>query len=287
MTSLPTGKMSEEDRNEEIIYEKKASGKKKKTSKPTPQSSSNNPKDKTRTSDSDIETTKNGTGEPTSRTLHVAAEEDIHSTPVYTAIGIPSGEVWINMEKSDSTLPSSLSSTSVTSEPQVCSPNETAQSTPVKSCSAESVSSPPNSSTSESDRLTCSKEPNIPPSIPPLETADDLTPVGGTGSPPTVALETGTTNSSTESCKTPVAPSSDVMITMEDDDELKWPLLVSENESSSAEMIYVREESTTETKVAVDEKNGSSSDVLKTNDYEGAQCDNDDMAMRDSIDGGK
>ena len=74
---------------------------------------------------------------------------------------------------------------------------------------------------------------------------------------------------------------------MEDDDELKWPLLVSENESSSAEMIYVREESTTETKVAVDEKNGSSSDVLKTNDYEGVQCDNDDMAMRDSIDGGK
>ena len=287
MTSLPTGKMSEEDRNEEIIFEKKASGKKKKTSKPTPRSSSNNPKDKTRTSDSDIETTKNGTGEPTSRTLHVAAEEDIHSTPVCTAIGIPSGEVWINMETSDSTLPSSLSSTCATSEPQVCSPNETPQSTPVKSCSAESVSSPPNSSTSESDMLTCSKEPNIPPSIPPLETADDLTLAGGTGSPPTVALETGTTNSSTESCKTPVAPSSDVMITMEDDDEMKWPLLVSENESESAEMIYVREESTTETKVAVDEKNGSSSDVLKTNDYEGAQCDNDDMAMRDSIDGGK
>ena len=287
MTSLPTGKMSEEDRNEEIIYEKKASGKKKKTSKPTPRSSSNNPKDKNRILDSDIETTKNGTGEPTSRTLHVAAEEDIHSTPVCTAIGNPSGEIWINMETSDSTLPSSLSSTSATSEPQVCSPNETPQSTPVKSCSAKSVSSPPNSSTSESDMLTCSKQPNIPPSIQPLETADDLTLAGGTGSPPTVALETGTTNSSTESCKTPVAPSSDVMITMEDDDELKWPLLVSENESSSAEMIYVREESTTETKVAVDEKNGSSSDVLKTNDYEGAQCDNDDMAMRDSIDGGK
>ena len=324
MTSLPTGQMSEEDRNEEIIYENKASGKKKKTSKLTPRSSSNNPKDKTRTSDSDIETTKNGTGEPTSRTLHVAAEEDMHSTPVCTVIGIPSGEVCINMEASDSTLPPSLSSTSVTSERQVCSPNETPQSTLVKSCSAESVSFPPNSSTSESDMLTCSKEPNIPPSIPPLETADDLTLAGGTGSPPTVAkstivtvtsatvfsssippmdllssskdseeqtnavaLETGTTNSSTESCKTPVAPSSDVMITMEDDDELKWPLLISENESSSAEMIYVREESTTETKVAVDEKNGSSSDVLKTNDYEGAQCDNDDMAMRDSIDGGK
>ena len=320
MTSLPTGQMREEDRNEEIIYEKKASGKKKKTSL---RSSSNNPKDKTRTLDSDIETTKNGTGEPTSRTLHVAPEEDMHSSPVSTAIGIPSGEVYINMEASDSTLPPLLSSTSVTSEPQVCSPNETPQSTPVKSCSAESVSTP-NSSTSESDMLTCSKEPNMPPPIPPFETADDLTLAGGTGSPPTVAkstivtvtsasvfsssippmdlhssskdseeqtnavgLETGTTNSSTESCKTPVAPSSDVMITMVDDDEMKWPLLVSENESSSAEMIYVREESTTETKVAVDEKNGSSSDVLKTNDYEGAQCDNDDMAMRDSIDGGK
>ena len=262
MTSLPTGKMSEEDRNEEIIYEKKASEKKKKTSKPTPRSSSNNPKEKS----PDIETTKNGTGEPTSRTLHVAAEEDIHSTPVWTAIGNPSGEVWINMEASDSTLPSSLSSTSATSEPQVCSPNETPQSIPstimaVTSATVFSSSIPP------MDLLSSSKD------------SEEQTIA--------VALETGTTNSSTESCKTPVAPSTDVMITMEDDDELKWPLLVSENESSSAEMIYVREESTTETKVAVDEKNGSSSDVLKTNDYEGAQCDNDDMAMRDSIDGGK
>lgn len=77
------------------------------------------------------------------------------------------------------------------------------------------------------------------------------------------------------------------MITMEDDDELKSPLLISENESSSAEMIYVRGESTTETKVDIAEKIGPCSEVMKTNHYEGALGDNDDMAMKDTIGQGK
>lgn len=320
MTSLPAGQLGKEDRSEEIIFEKKATGKKKKTSKRNTQSSPKNPKYKS----PDIQTTKNGTGTPTSRTLNVDTAEGIPLTPVCTTTGIPSGEVQINIEASDSTLPPSLSSTSATSEPPICSPNETPQSTPVKSYSAESLCTPPNSSTSESDILTCSKEPKMPPSTPPLETADDVTLPDETGStppvakstivtvtsatvvsfstPPTdsfsshkdseertdaVALETGASNSSTESCKTPVAPLSDVMITMEDDDELKSPLLISENESSSAEVIYVREESTTETKVDIDEKNGPCSEVMKTKDDEGAQCDNDDMAMKDPPHDGK
>ena len=91
-----------------------------------------------------------------------------------------------------------------------------------------------------------------------------------------IALETGATNSSTESCKTPVAPSSDVMITLEHDDKLNSQLLISENEASSAEVLYVRGESTTETRVDI-----------RTNDDEGAQGGNDDMAMKDPVDEGK
>lgn len=72
-----------------------------------------------------------------------------------------------------------------------------------------------------------------------------------------------------------------------EDDELKSPLLISENESSSAEMIYVRGESTTETKVDIDVKQGPCSEVMNTNDDEGAQCDNDDMAMKNLSDEGK
>ncbi|XP_022800317.1 uncharacterized protein LOC111338153 [Stylophora pistillata] len=54
-----------------------------------------------------------------------------------------------------------------------------------------------------------------------------------------VTTETGGSNSSSESCKTPVAVSNDVITTIDDDDDCKVPLLSSENESSSAEMIYV------------------------------------------------
>ena len=271
MTSLPVGLWSKEDSDEEIIFERKASVKKKKKTKQTLQSSSKN----TKRASPDNQITENGTGAPTSRTLHVKTEEDIHLTPVCPATGTTNGEVWINMETSDSTLLPSLSSTSV------------------KSFSAESLFKEPSTSA--------------------LETADDLTLPGKRGSTPkstivtinsatvlssstpamkllssskdsegqtsAVDLETGATNSSIESCKTPVAPSSDVVITMEDDDMLKSPLLISENESSSAEMIYARGESTTETKVDADETKAPFGEVLKTNDGDGAQCENDEVPI--------
>ena len=150
MTSLPVDMWSKEDSDEEIIFERKASVKKKKKTKQTLQSSSKNTK---RTSP-DNQTMDNGTGAPTSRTLYVETEEDIHLTPVCPATGITNGEVWINMETSDSTVPPSLSSTSATSEPPVGLLNETPQSTPVKSFSPESLFKEPSTSA--------------------LETADDL-----------------------------------------------------------------------------------------------------------------
>ncbi|KAL9972160.1 hypothetical protein ACROYT_G018415 [Oculina patagonica] len=102
-----------------------------------------------------------------------------------------------------------------------------------------------------------------------------------------VALETGATNSSTESCKTPVAPCRDVMITVEDDDESKSPLLISENESSSAEVIYARKESTTETIKNTDEKNETCDDVQNANDNQETRCDNDDMNLKVPAEDGK
>ena len=65
MASLPAGQLSKENGDEEIIFEKKASGKKKKTSKRTLQSSSENPKEKS----PDIQTRKNGRGASASMTL--------------------------------------------------------------------------------------------------------------------------------------------------------------------------------------------------------------------------
>jgi len=55
--------------------------------------------------------------------------------------------------------------------------------------------------------------------------------------------------------------------------------LTSENESSSAEMIYARGESTTETKVDADETNVPFGEFLKTNDGDGAQCENDEFPI--------
>lgn len=49
--------------------------------------------------------------------------------------------------------------------------------------------------------------------------------------------DTNSSNSSSESCKTPVAPLNEVIITIEDDEEIKLVLL-SSNECSSGELLY-------------------------------------------------
>ena len=135
--------------------------------------------------------------------------------------------------------------------------------------------------------MTCTKEPKLKTSREPIESADKLTVEDETGSTPVTAqfaplrntstkkvpnstltdsvgilkdfeqqknpvvMETGATNSSNESCKTPVAPSSDIRITVEDDDESILPLLF---ERSSAEVIYTRNELKTDTITDMDEK---------------------------------
>ncbi|KAL9973785.1 hypothetical protein ACROYT_G020287 [Oculina patagonica] len=309
VTSSSGDHVGKKDRKEKVISDREAARKKKKTSKRSSQSAPGNSNAKPQ----EIQSTNDTTDGPTSRTLNKGTAGDIPLTPVCTATGTPSAEVRINMEDSDSTLPESISSTSLRSEPSICTPNETPQSTPLKSRSTESLSTPAKSSLSESDILTCCKEPNVPHSTVPVDnlTFEDETrstlatatsanevpistpadsfsipmqPVQQTNA---VALETGATNSSNESCKTPVAPCSDVMITVEDDDESKSPLLISENESSSVEVIYARKESTTETKKETDEKNESCDDVQNANNDPETRCDNDEMNLKVLTEEGK
>ena len=275
------------------MLEKKAARKKRKASQRSPQLSPG----KSNATPLDIHSTDNTTDAPTFSTLNKETVVDIASTPVSTATGTPGTVLGINMKASDSTLPESLSSTSASSEPSIYTPNETPQSTQPKSCFAEAepLSTLPKSFVSESDISACSKEPKLPPSTSPAETVNNLTPKDETGLTPVqatlanempistpadsfsipkesaeqtnpVALETGDMSSSTESCKTPVAPGNDVTITVEDDDESKSPSLISENESPSAQVIYTRKESATETTLNMDMKNGISDEVNSNND---------------------
>ena len=53
---------------------------------------------------------------------------------------------------------------------------------------------------------------------------------------------------------------------MEDDDELKSPSLITENESSSAQVIYARTESATDTTLNRDVENGTNDEVNNNSD---------------------
>ena len=305
VTSSSAGQVGLEDRTEEVIVERKAAGQKE-TSQHTPRSSPG----KSNAKPPENRSTNNATDAPTSSTLNKETVVNIASTPVCTATGTPGTEVRINMEASKSSLPESLSPTSARSEPSIYTPNETPQSTLPKSRSTDSLPTPPKTHVSQSDISTFSKEPNLAsPLTLSAESCDNVIIKDETGSTPVtaisanevpistpadsfsipkdateqtnpVALETDATTSSTESCKTPVASGNDVTITVEDDDESKSPSLISENESPSAQVIYTRKESATETTLNMDVKNGMSDEVDNENAVQGTQCDKDDMALK-------
>lgn len=217
---------------------------------------------------------------------------DGSSMPMSAATDSPSVEVWIVNETSGSLL--SPASLSPMSEPSTWSPNETPSYTPRDATSATSL-------TSESDSWTSSKNSKLT-AIPTLATAtaceETWTATDETGSthlaardaPAThttqaevstsasaessslskdsgesvtyrIPIETNTTNSSTDSCKTPVAPLNEVVITMEDDEEMKL-VLVSSNECSSGEILYMSGNSVTKDSMDV---NGN----VPGRDYEG------------------
>ena len=203
---------------------------------------------------------------------------------------------------SDSSPPNSLSSLF---EPPIGSSNGTPHSTPVNGCSAEDlmIADPPTESTLRAfTQSKFEKVKNVKISVetgtsPPLA-VQPASPNEALVSNPkesssflkgsgqltnNVTVETSGTNSSSESCKTPMASSNDVIITMEDDDDdCKSPLLTSENECSSAEVIYVRKEPTMETTAGYDDvKDRSGNGDLKrmfNKRKRFGECD--DMAMK-------
>ena len=234
--------------DEEIIFEKKAAaaGKKKSKSKSKPKVSS------------PAEQTINYATHPPTTLSEVI--QDTPSMPVSAAKGTPSVEMWIVSETESQTV-ACPSTTSPMSEPSTWTPNETPPSTPYNTPSL----------TSESETWTFSKEDGPQPLLTtPYEAAseENLTisdtkvttflpfrdaPSNSTfmgsscspkGSEGNVPIETNTTNSSTESCKTPVAPLNEVINTMEDEEEVKL-VLVSSNECSSGEPLYMSQENST------------------------------------------
>ncbi|KAL9972159.1 hypothetical protein ACROYT_G018414 [Oculina patagonica] len=149
VTSSSADHVGKKDKNGNIIFERKGAVKKRKTSKRSSQSAPGDSKAKPQ----EVQSTNDTTEGPTSRKLNKETADDIPLTPVCTVTGTPSAEVRINMEDSDSTLPESISSTSLRSEPSLCTPNETPQSIPLKSPSTESLSTSHKSSVPESEIL--------------------------------------------------------------------------------------------------------------------------------------
>lgn len=238
--------------DEEIIFERKASRSKEQVSKDKPES-------------------KSATSPP-EQTINYAPHPPTSFTEVPQdtgATGRPIAEVWIVNETSESVTPACTSTTSPMSEPSTWTPNETPSSSPRNVLSSTSL-------TSESDSWTCFKDAKPTPTPTSEENwtltdKTDSTPLGVQATPVRsasvtesanstatesscstkfseestcrVPMETDATNSSTESCKTPVAPLNEVVITMEDEEEVKL-VLVSSNECSSGELLYTSDIST-------------------------------------------
>ncbi|XP_022800342.1 uncharacterized protein LOC111338177 isoform X1 [Stylophora pistillata] len=158
-------------------------------------------------------------------------------------------EVRVDMEASDSSQPASLSSMSA---PSLCSSFGTQLSTQTIGSSLSYITlidsrkdsylrfwmpqMPQSSGSSSSSDVEVKVEPDKKQAAPP-QSSNSSAACRQLNS--MVTTETGGSNSSSESCKTPVAVSDDVTITINDDDDCKEPLLSSENEGSSAEVIYV------------------------------------------------
>lgn len=227
--------------DEEIIYEKKVAGGKNKAESKS--ESGSKPKASPQTGQS-----INYAAHPPA--IPSKGLQGLDLTPSFRSTGTPLAEEWTVNESFDSLYSAVPSTCSSMSEPSIWTPNETPPSTPNNTPSL----------TSESDTRTVCKEsfPKIK-----LETysasGENVTGSDSTvnprlqaktsaessfvfpffrlskGSGESVPIESDKTNSS-ESCKTPVAPFNEVIITMEDEEEVKL-VLVSSVECSSEEIL--------------------------------------------------
>ena len=245
--------------DEEIIYEKKVAGGKNKAESKS--ESGSKPKASPQTGQS-----INYAAHPPA--IPSKGLQGLDLTPSFRSTGTPLAEEWTVNESFDS-LYSAVSSTgSSMSEPSIWTPNETPPSTPNNTPSL----------TSESDTRTVCKEsfPKIK-----LETysasGENVTASDSTvnprlqaktsaessclskGSGESVPIESDKTNSS-ESCKTPVAPLNEVIITMEDEEEVKL-VLVSSVECSSEEILMTEKLSKSKETVITGGKVSSKNEV--------------------------
>ena len=258
-SATPFGENGSDD---ETIFERKAAARKKKASKSNPKASS--PAEQTINLPPHPPTTWTG-----------STPQDGSSVPEPAVTDSPSAEVWVVNETSVSL--SSPASLSPMSEPSTWSPNETPLYSPRDAMSATSLTSESDSWTnSKTSKLTAiatlatttaSKEnwtatdetgpthlaaqdahvtpkPQTDVSNSASAESSGLSKTSGESVTCRIPIETNATNSSTDSCKTPVAPLNEVVITLEDDEEMKL-VLVSSNECSSGEILYTSEKSAT------------------------------------------
>jgi len=190
-------------------------------------------------------------------------------TPAFRSTGTPLAEEWTVNESFDSLYSAVPSTGSSMSEPSIWTPNETPPSTPNNTPSL----------TSESDTRTVCKESfpkikletysasgenvtasdtKINPRLQSKTSAESSCLSKRSGE--SVLIESDKTNSS-ESCKTPVAPLNEVIITMEDEEEVKL-VLVSSVECSSEEILMTDERSKSKETVITDGKVSSKNEKV-------------------------
>ena len=259
MTQWPTEQEAAVS-DEEIIYEKKVAGGKNKAESKS--ESGSKPKASPQTGQS-----INYAAHPPA--IPSKGLQGLDLTPSFRSTGTPLAEEWTVNESFDSLYSAVPSTGSSMSEPSIWTPNETPPSTPNNTPSL----------TSESDTRTVCKEsfPRIK-----LETysasGENVTASDSTinprlqaktsaessclskGSGESVPIESDKTNSS-ESCKTPVAPLNEVIITMEDDEEVKL-VLVSSVECSSEEILMTDKRSKSKETVITDGKVSSKNEKV-------------------------
>ena len=229
--------------DEEIIFEKKAAaaGKKKSKSKLKPKVSS------------PAEQIINYTTHPPTTLSEVP--QDTPLMPVSAATATPSTEMWL-VNETESLTATCPSITSPVSETSTWTPNETPPSTPYNTSSLTSESDTWTFSKEDGPQLTtpyeAASEENLTISdakvttfLPVRDAPSNSTSMGTSCSPKgyggNVPIETNTTNSSTESCKTPVAPLNKVIITIKDEEEVKL-VLESSNKCSCGKLLYMSQE---------------------------------------------
>lgn len=257
--------------DEEIIYEKKVTGGKNKAE------SKSKSKSKPKASPQ--------TGQSINYAAHTPAIpskglQGLDLTPSSRSTGTPLAEEWTVNESFDSLYSAVPSTGSPMSEPSIWTPNETPPSTPNNTPSL----------TSESDSCTVSKE-----SFPKIKLETYFAAASGKtltasdtkinprlqaktsaessclskGSGESVPIESDKTNSS-ESCKTPVAPLNEVIITMEDDEEVKL-VLVPSIECSSEEILMTDKRSKSKKTVITDGKVSSKNERVSASSLDSGE----------------